>query len=314
MTENGILPEPFPIIAIVGPTGVGKTSISIRLAKRLGGEVVNLDSVQVYKGLDIGSAKPTKKELKEVPHHLIDIRMPYEPLDAQSFSRLATWAIQRIIYKGKVPILVGGTGFYLKSVFEGLSPITSREPAIRKMLKDLLEDKGHEYLFKWLKEVDEKTCEKISSSDTYRLIRALEVYLSTGRPFSLICGEKRPKGKFFGRSVLKIGLIVERKKLYEMIDKRVENMLLEGFIQEVKGLLAKGFSPSLKPLQSIGYKHIISHLQGEKTLDEAIYEMKRDTRRYAKRQITWFKKDVTIRWFNPFFLLESDDIWEAIRR
>lgn len=312
MTNSAL--SPFPIIAILGPTAVGKTSVAIRLAKRIRGEIVNLDSVQIYKGLDIGSAKPTKEEQAEVKHHLIDILEPDEVIDATIFATKASFAIKNIIKRGKVPILVGGTGFYLRSIFEGLTPLPSKHPAIRNFLNIYLREKGRDFLYNFLMEVDKEAADKIHKNDTYRLIRALEVYMSSSIPFSVLCKKERVYIPFRldNRALLKIGLITDRDQLYKRIDDRVEFMVQHGFIDEVKDLLNKGYNPKLKPLQSIGYRHIISYLLGNKGLADTIDELKRDTRHYAKRQITWFKKEDQIRWFNVEKLLQSRDIWKEI--
>ena len=307
-------PARFPIIAVVGPTATGKTAVSIRLARRLGGEVVNLDSIQIYRGLDIGSAKPSPSEMKGVVHHLIDIRDPWEAMDAASFVRVAARAIAIVISRGKVPILAGGTGFYLKALEEGLSILPAAAPALREQVRSLMSRYGHNRVHDLLRSVDPERAAAVHPRDTYRLSRALEIFLCSGVPFNRVC-----KREFLGRlsgvkeyQILKIGLMIERESLYRRIDERVEFMLDHGFIEEVTRLLAAGLNPMLKPLQSIGYRHIISYLLKEKELSQAIREMKRDTRRYAKRQITWFKKEPTIRWHHPQRLLKLPDIWMAV--
>ena len=314
MSEHPHLPDRFPVIAVLGPTATGKTSVSIRLAQRLGGEVINLDSVQIYRGLDIGSAKPSTQERQGVVHHLIDIREPWDVMDAASFVRLAARAMELVISRGKVPILVGGTGFYLRSLEKGLSILPGTSPAIRDRVRKMIKEYGHEEVHKLLSSLDPQRAKAIHPRDTYRLSRALEIFLSSSMSFDKLVKEydKRLFAPFEGRTMLKIGLMMERERLYKRIDDRVDQMISQGFIDEVSGLLAKGLSPELKPLQSIGYRHIISYLQKEKEFSQAILEMKRDTRRYAKRQLTWFRKEPGIRWFHPEKLLKAKDIWKAI--
>jgi len=314
LSEHSYLPDRFPVIAVLGPTATGKTSVSIRLAKRLKGEVINLDSVQIYRGLDIGSAKPSTLERQAVVHHLIDIREPWEIMDAASFVRLAARAMEFVISKGKVPILVGGTGFYLKSLERGLSILPGTSPAIRDRVRKMIKEYGHEKVHKLLSSLDPRRAKAIHPMDTYRLSRALEVFLSSSMPFDKLVKEhdKRLLAPLEGRTMLKIGLMMERARLYSRIDERVDEMMRQGFVEEVSGLLSRGLSSELKPLQSIGYRHIISYLQKEKEFSQAIWEMKRDTRRYAKRQLTWFRKEPGIKWFHPEELLEAKDIWKAV--
>ncbi len=314
MSEHPHLPARFPVIAVLGPTATGKTSVSIRLAQRLGGEVINLDSVQIYRGLDIGSAKPSTQERQGVVHHLIDIREPWDVMDAASCVRLAARAMELVISRGKVPILVGGTGFYLRSLEKGLSILPGTSPAIRDRVRKMIKEYGHEEVHKLLSSLDPQRAKAIHPRDTYRLSRALEIFLSSSMSFDKLVKEydKRLFAPFEGRTMLKIGLMMERERLYRRIDDRVDEMMRQGFVEEVSGLLAKGLSPELKPLQSIGYRHIISYLQKEKEFSQAILEMKRDTRRYAKRQLTWFRKEPGIRWFHPEKLLKAKDIWKAI--
>ncbi len=314
MRSQEHLPACFPLIAVAGPTAAGKTAVAIRLARRLRGEIINMDSIQAYKGLDIGSAKPSLEEQEGAVHHLIDIREPFEPLDAAVFAMLASRTAERIIRAGKAVILAGGTGFYLEAVLSGLSSMPGRMPGIRKSLRDLAGRSGTGLLHEFLKETDPASAARIHPNDLYRVIRAIEVYLSSGRLFSWWCreGRNRRKSLLGRRSCLRVGLLMPREELYQRIDRRVDEMIEAGFVQEVEALLAKGLDPRLKPLQSLGYRHIIRYLQGECSLDQAVWEMKRDTRRYAKRQMTWFKKDPWIRWFRPDHLLSCSDIWKAV--
>jgi len=307
-SDNKMLPALFPVVAVIGPTATGKTAVAIRMALEIGAEIVNLDSVQAYKGLDIGSAKPAPSEQRLVRHHLIDLREPCEPLDAASFARIARTVTERLLRQGKNVIMAGGTGFYLKAVMEGLSEMPGRMPGLREMPPD----PGQLYTF--LQEADPESAKRIHPNDTYRLVRAVEVCLSTGVPFSVWC-RNAPVSRsrlISERECRKIGLMLPREELYRRIDARVDEMLSKGLVQEVKGLMEKGYNPGLKPLQSLGYRHIIRYLQGRCSLDEAIHDMKRDTRRYSKRQLTWFRKEPGIQWFRPDELLSKASIWKAV--
>ncbi len=286
----------IPLIAIVGPTGVGKTEAGIFLAERLNGEIVNFDSVQVYKHLNIGAAKPTPEELKRAKHHLIGILELDEEFNAARFVELADQAIAKIAEKGKVPILVGGTGLYLKALLHGLFEVGDVS-ATRAELKKRLEREGLDTLYKELKRIDPETSAKISKNDWVRILRALEVYYATGRPFSELAKEHAFRKRRY--PCLKIGLTLPREELYAKLDARVEKMLEAGLLEEIKAILAKGYSPELKPLKTIGYKQMTAYLLGKLDFSEAKRLMKRDTRRYAKRQLTWFKKDPEVKWFHP---------------
>ncbi|WP_028845849.1 tRNA (adenosine(37)-N6)-dimethylallyltransferase MiaA [Thermodesulfatator atlanticus] len=286
----------IPLIAIVGPTGVGKTEAGIFLAERLNGEIVNFDSVQVYKHLNIGAAKPTPEELKRAKHHLIGILELDEEFNAARFVELADQAIAKIAEKGKVPILVGGTGLYLKALLHGLFEVGDVS-ATRAELKKRLEREGLDTLYQELKRIDPETSAKISKNDWVRILRALEVYYATGRPFSELAKEHAFRKRRY--PCLKIGLTLPREELYAKLDARVEKMLEAGLLEEIKAILAKGYSPELKPLKTIGYKQMTAYLLGKLDFSEAKRLMKRDTRRYAKRQLTWFKKDPEVKWFHP---------------
>lgn len=301
--------EKFPLVVVAGPTAVGKTALSIRLAREINAEIISVDSVQVYRGLDIGSAKPPHQERMLVPHHLIDVAEPDEPFDAADFVRLSTRIIRRIILSGKTVMLVGGTGLYLKALLNGLSPAPGADPGLRVQLKDMANTFGQDILYNFLAKVDRCSAEKIHPHDTFRLIRAIEIFSSTGIPPSLWHKEQKKPESY---PILKVGLIRPRKELYQRIDRRVDEMMEEGFLDEVKNLLDKGYSPDLKPLKTLGYRHIISNLLGELSLEESIRQLKRDTRRYAKRQLTWFKADPQIKWFNPDELLKKEKIWPWI--
>lgn len=283
------------MVAIVGPTGVGKTALSLDLAERFRGEIVNYDSVQVYRYLDIGTAKPTPEERRRVPHHLFDLLEPHEPFHAAAFVEKADRVIAEITSRGRLPILVGGTGLYLKALLHGLFPVEVPEE-LRKNLKERLAREGLSSLYRELQEKDPEAAARIHPHDRVRILRALEVYYATGKPFSQLAREHGFRPRRY--SALKIGLTLPREELYARLDRRVEEMLRSGLLEEVKKLLAR-YPPDLKPLQSIGYRHLIAYLSGRLPLSEAVRLMKRDTRRYAKRQLTWFRADPEVRWFHP---------------
>jgi len=304
-------PHKFPLVALVGPTAVGKTALSLRLAKEICAEIISVDSVQVFRGLDIGTAKPGLEEQKQVPHHLIDVADPDEPFDAADFVSKAPGVIKSMTSRGKVPLLVGGSGLYLRSLLEGLAPCPGHDPIVREMLRKISTNQGKKALHDLLAGADPEAASRLHPNDTFRIIRALEVYLQTSEPMSMwhrrhkiTSGQRLP--------CIKIGLVRPRKELYERIDSRVDHMLDAGFLEEVKFLLDKGYSHHLKPLQSLGYRHIISFLKGKASFDEAVSQLRRDTRHYAKRQLTWFRADPEIRWYHPEVLMDVHKIWQEI--
>ena len=284
------------VIAIVGPTGVGKSELAVFLGEKLNGEIVNFDSLQFYKELNIGTAKPGEEERKRVPHHLYDLLELDEEFNAAKFVEIADNLIKEIWERGKIPILVGGTGLYLRAFEYGLFSIEVPKE-IRGTLRKRA-DQDLSSLYEELKRLDPEYAQKISPKDKVRITRALEVIYASGKPISYFHKEN----PFFGKkryNLIKIGLILPRKELYEKINLRVIKMIEKGWIEEVKKLLEKGYSPKLKPFKAIGYKYIIQYLQGKISLEKAIELIQRDTRRYAKRQLTWFKKEPDIYWFNP---------------
>ncbi|NPA48359.1 MAG: tRNA (adenosine(37)-N6)-dimethylallyltransferase MiaA [Thermodesulfobacteria bacterium] len=286
----------IPLVAIVGPTGVGKTEVACFLAENLNGEVVNFDSIQVYKHLEIGAAKPTPEELARAPHHLLGILELDEEFNAARFVELADAAIAEIHQRGRQPILAGGTGLYLKALLHGLFEVGDVSEA-RQKLKERLQKEGLASLYRELQEIDPETAGKISPRDWVRTLRALEVYYTTGKTFSELARAHAFRKRRY--PCLKIGLYLPREELYQRLNSRVDKMLEAGFLDEVRSLLERGYSPELKPLQSIGYRHMIAYLQGKVPFEEAVRLMKRDTRRYAKRQLSWFRKDPEVKWFLP---------------
>lgn len=296
MISNNPFPFQEPIVILIGPTAIGKTALSIQLALELNFEIISVDSMQVYRYMDIGTAKVTKEEMKGVPHHLIDVVNPDDPFDAGIFEKTAISAIQDIHARGKRVLLTGGTGLYLGSLINGLSGKLPTFPEIRKELEDQLKAKGHNLLHEQLRLVDCVSAKRIHRNDSQRLVRALEIYRGTGKPWSAIIEEHKAQKKDRFRNILKIGLTCERKKLYERIGQRSNLMLANGFEEEVRGLLNKGYGPELKSMQSIGYSHMLKYLQGEWDSEKMLERLARDTRRYAKRQYTWFNKIKDIMW------------------
>ncbi len=295
------------MVAIVGPTGSGKSALGWHLAREFGGELVSADSVQVYRGLDIGSAKATAEERRAVIHHLVDILDPDEGYSAARFRSQAVTIIQSL-HERNIPVfVVGGTGLYLRTLTRGIFRGPEANPELRRSLGRQAEEKGSETLYEELKRVDRDAASRIHPRDAVRIIRALEVYQMSGQPISGFQKEHGFKERDF--NVLKIGLSFPRDELFRRIDARVHRMLDRGWVEEVRGLLQKGYSPKLKSLQSLGYRQVISFLQGEKSIAETILSIQGDTRRYAKRQLTWFKADPEIRWFKG----ELEDL-EPIRQ
>jgi len=283
------------IIAIVGPTGVGKSELAIFLGEKLSGEIINFDSLQFYKELNIGTAKPGEEERKRIPHHLYDLLELNEEFNAAKFVEIADNLIKEIWERGKIPILVGGTGLYLRAFEYGLFPIEVPKE-IRENLRKRV-DQDLSSLYEELKRLDPEYAQKISPKDKVRITRALEVIYTTGKPISYFHKEN----PFFVKkryNIIKIGLNLPRKELYKKINLRVIKMIEKGWIEEVKNLLEKGYSIELKPFKAIGYKYIIYYLQGRLSLEKAIELIQRDTRHYAKRQLTWFKKDPDVYWFS----------------
>ena len=285
------------VIIIGGPTGIGKTAVAVRIAQRFGGEIVNADSMQIYRKMNTGTAKPTPKEQALVKHHLIDIINPDQPFDAVRFADMAGKIIIQLVEKQMLPLVVGGTGLYIKALTHGLFRENSSDPEVRKELHQIAETHGTEHLYRNLKQIDPDTADRLHPNDTFRIIRALEVYRVTGAPISDFHNTHRFSDRPY--RTLKIGLDMDRKILYDRINSRVEAMMDEGLVAEVKQLLAIGYSAELKSMQSIGYRHMADFIEGRLEWDEALDTMKRDTRRYAKRQLTWFRKDPEMIWFHP---------------
>jgi tRNA dimethylallyltransferase len=285
------------LIAIVGPTASGKSSLALRLARKFQGEIVSADSMQVYRGLDIGTAKPTREERQDVPHHLIDILEPDQPYSAALFRKQAM-PIIAFLHKNRTPtFIVGGTGLYVKALTRGLFQGPGARPEMRQALKERGDREGSGALHQDLERLDPSAASRIHRGDTFRIIRALEVYFQASKPISLLQEEHGFKEAPY--ATLKIGVFREREELYRRIDERVDQMIALGWAGEVKSLLRQGFSRDLKPMMAIGYRHLSAHLYGERGFAESVERIKRDTRRFAKRQLTWFRADDEIRWMVP---------------
>jgi len=284
------------VAVLAGPTAVGKTQVALAVAPELGAEIVNADSLQVYRELDIGTAKPTPAELARVPHHLIDLVAPPEPFDAARYLTLARAVIADLTRRGVPPLVVGGTGLYIKALLGGLFPEGGQYPDLRARLRQELAELGLPALYERLTRLDPATAARLPPGDTYRILRALEVVEGSGTPLSVLAAAHRFADRPY--ETLKIGLTLPREELYARIEARVEAMLAAGWLAEVEALLRR-YPPDLKPLRALGYRHLVAYLKGETDLAEAVAAIKRDTRRYAKRQLTWFRADPEIRWFHP---------------
>jgi len=284
------------VIVIAGPTASGKTDLAIKLAHEINGEIISADSMQIYRGMDIGTAKPTMEERQGIPHYLIDIVDPDEEYSVAHFQRDAKNCIKEILNRGKVPIVAGGTGLYINSLVYNINfSETTADWEYRKQLEEIARDKGPEELHRFLQKVDPVSAEKIHPNNIKRVIRALEVFKTTGKPISQHQLESRTEKPEYEFKIF--GLEMDRKILYERINKRVDKMMEMGLYEEVESLLEK-YSPDLVSLQGIGYKEIISAIKGEYSLEEAVEKIKLNTRHLAKRQITWFKKTENLRWID----------------
>jgi tRNA dimethylallyltransferase len=284
------------VIPVIGTTASGKSTLGVRLAKVLGGEVISLDSMQIYRGMDIGTGKLSKQEMEGIEHYMIDLVSPSKNFSAGEFASMADEKIDEIRERGNLPIVVGGTGLYLKALLQGLFKTPARSEIIRKNLSQWEKKEGLQALYKYLLTVDAKARRTVKPADRQRIYRAIEIFLVTGIPQSLMA-EKDGFGEERYRTI-KIGLtFTNRADLYRAIDKRVDCMLDAGWIDEVR-LLLKKYSPELHPFKALGYREIVKHLQGEIEIEEMKNEIKKVTRNFAKRQLTWFKRIEGIQWFN----------------
>jgi tRNA dimethylallyltransferase len=284
------------IVAILGPTAVGKSWLGLELAEALPGEIISADALQAYRRFDLGTAKPSPAERQRVQHHLIDIREPDEPYSAGEFARLAADSVDAIRSRNHRPIVVGGSGLYLRALLDGFSPIPSTSPEVRDQLRQQLEAEGLEVLFERLEELDPSTAARLPRGDTQRILRALDVGLSTGRPLSSWLADD-PTGPGPIKSV-RIGLTLPRTVLYDSIAERVRSMIQAGWVEEIEGLLSDGLTPELPAFQAIGYRQLAAHVGGQMSLEEAVAATVRSTCQYAKRQMTWFRREQSIFWFS----------------
>ncbi len=282
------------ILVIAGPTASGKSDLAIELAEQLDGEIVCADSLTVYRGLDIGSAKPTPEQRRRIPHHLLDIREPTQPFTAADFRAEASQVINDILKRGKLPLVVGGTGLYLRVLLRGLTDAPAEDPTLRRQLYRRAEQEGAETLLKELRQVDPETAARCHPNNLVRIIRALEVWHASGCTFSSF--HQRHGFSDLPYDALTLCLDLCREELYRRIDHRVELMLSAGLVDEVRGLLQAGLPDDVKPLQAIGYKEVLAHLRGELTLEAMLELIKRNTRHLAKRQLTWFRREPDLQW------------------
>jgi tRNA dimethylallyltransferase len=285
------------VVVISGPTASGKSSLGVDLALALKGEIISADSMQVYRGMDVGTAKPTPEEQKGIPHHLLDVVDPDEEFNAATYNSMAIPKINEIGSRGSYCFVVGGTGLYIKGLLDGLFESPPADMELRESLSRECDSDGCAVLYERLAKLDPESADKIHPNDRVRIMRALEIIHLTGRSFSALTREHA----FGGRNLnaLKLCLKVDREELYDRIDKRSLSMVENGLVEETESLLRKGYSPDLKPMKAIGYRHMITYLKGDWSLDKAISELQKDTRRYAKRQLTWFRADPEVTWIEP---------------
>lgn len=299
-----------PLIILTGPTAVGKTELSIALAKAVNGSVISADSMQVYRGMDIGSAKITPEEMQEIPHYLVDILEPDEEFHVVRFQELAKQAMQEIYESGRIPIVTGGTGFYIQALLYDIDFTSQDEDsALREQYAVEAREKGAHFLHEKLREVDPVSAEIIHENNVKRVIRALEFYEKTGTPISAHNEEERKKESPYAFCYFVLN--DDRAKLYDKINRRIDRMLEAGLAEEVKALKAKGYHRKMVSMQGLGYKEILAWLDGDISYEEAVYILKRDTRHFAKRQLTWFRRERDVIWVNkPDFDYDEKRILE----
>jgi tRNA dimethylallyltransferase len=298
------------LAALVGPTAVGKTEISLLLARKLNAEIISCDSMQVYRGMDIGTAKTGLQERTIVPHHLLDIVDPDVNFTVADYKKMAQDSIRDIAGRGKLPLLVGGTGLYYQAVVDNYDffPIEAQDATRRKWEKELLKV-GLDNLYQRLQLIDKDYADKIGPNDKKRIIRGLEVFDLTGRPFSSL--QNRNRGFY---NLCAIGLFMDREDLYRRIENRVDRMIEQGLIDEVKQLMEKGYDLSCNAMQALGYKQVFYYLQGYLSYEEMIRDIKKETRRFAKRQFTWFNKDKRIKWINVSDFSSSNELTDIVSK
>lgn len=304
--------EKKPLVILTGPTAVGKTALSIKLASEIGGEIISADSMQVYRQMDIGSAKIKPEEMGGIPHHLIDILEPEEEFNVCLFEKLALEAMEQIYERGHIPVVVGGTGFYIQALLYQID-FTEEETdtAYRDKLWQLGEEKGNHYLHELLRKVDPESAEEIHENNRKRVIRALEFYENCGKPISTHNKEQRQKTSAYNSCYFV--LTDDRKKLYERIESRVDQMLSNGLVDEVRTLKERGCNASMVSMQGLGYKEILEYLDGRCSLLEAVEKIKKETRHFAKRQLTWFRREKDVIWLDKqAFAYDEDAVLSCI--
>lgn len=301
-----------PLVILAGPTAVGKSELSLKLAEKIGGEIISADSMQVYRGMDIGSAKLSPSQRQGIPHYLLDILDPEEEFHVVRFQELAKQAVSEIYGRGHIPILTGGTGFYIQALLYDVDFTDNTEDSsLRSDLEQLAADEGADALYKRLLAVDPKACEQIHKNNIKRVIRALEFYEQTGTPISEHNKQQRQNTSPYRYAYFVLN--DERSRLYERIDRRVEFMLAQGLVEEVQQLAAKGCTRDMVSMQGLGYKEILDYLDGRCSLEEAAYLIKKNTRHFAKRQLTWFRRERDVIWLDkPQYNYEDDRILEKI--
>lgn len=297
-----------PLVILTGPTAVGKTALSIMLAKAIGGEIISVDSMQVYRYMDIGTAKIKPEETEGVPHHLIDVLNPTEDFNVTAFQTMAKQAINEIYSRGRIPIVTGGTGFYIQSLLYDISFEETEFSSYREELTAYYEAYGAHALHEELKKVDPVSYEEIHENNVKRVIRALEFYHDTGYPISEHNKAQRQKESPYNFEYFVLN--DDREVLYRRIEKRIDTMIEQGLIEEVQSLLDYGCQPDMVSMQGLGYKEIISYLNGECSLEEAVYILKRDTRHFAKRQLTWFRREKEVTWIDRTSFSSEEEMLE----
>ena len=295
-----------PLVVLTGPTAVGKTKASIGLAKAIGGEIISADSMQVYEYMDIGSAKIRPEEMQGIPHYLVDELKPWDEFHVVRFQQMAKKAMEQIYANGHIPIIVGGTGFYIQALLYDIDfTSTSQDDNYRQDLENLAKEKGAEYLHNMLREIDPKSAEDIHANNIKRVIRALECYQQTGQKISEHNEAEREKESAYNSAYFV--LTDDRKILYDRIDKRVDLMMQEGLLEEVNALRSRGLKKESVAMQGLGYKELLGYFEGEYPLEEAVRIIKRDTRHFAKRQLTWFRRERDVIWLDKSEIGREDE-------
>lgn len=301
------------LICVAGPTGSGKTAFGIKLAKELDGEIISADSMQIYKMMDIGTAKPDKEEMQGIPHHLIDIISPFSEFSVKEFTDMAKECIEDISKRGKTPIIVGGTGLFINSLIDNVSfSEGENDENLRSELRELAYKYGNEYVHGMLKEFDYDSYLRLHPNNLKRIIRAIEIYKTTG--ITMTEQIKNSKNEPSPYDVSYFGLNADRAYIYDRIDKRVDIMLEKGLENEVRTLYEKGLTLKYKSMQAIGYKELVMYFEGRLSFEEAVFKIKQESRRYAKRQLTWFRRDERIKWIDILKYADCDSQYEYIKQ